>query len=474
MDAINNVEIIDGIGFGSRSGAMFKALGLPGYGAEGTQPATPPVLPYLSSSVWSFWGDDNLLPVTLADHIENCGVLNAGLDTKSRIAAGKGVEPFFKTGVDADGKDILEWCSDVEIHEWLEENELFEFTKEAAFDSNGYGWNAGSLILNTGRDKINRIRRIDVYEARQAKKLPGQRFSTDIFLCSDWSKSATGKFDPNKQARIAMLQDGNEFNDLADRIKGGAKDFEFAFINRLKRNGRQYYPLPLWYSSVKWVQHARSIPNAKNAMFLNQILLRYVVTIHPQYWEENVQDWHKIKTDPIALKNAQKNTFDRIDQWLSGEANAGKSMFNGGFFEKITGKFVPYVQVEAIDDKFTDGKWLPDSAAANSEILFALNMNPALMGAGQPGGAYSNNAGGSNVRESYLVQMMLLDAERKMNTRLMNVVKKFNGWAARLEKETTVTTSSTTRTYTPRLVFRFQSGLLTTLDTGKSTKGEAL
>jgi hypothetical protein len=158
-------------------------------------------------------------------------------------------------------------------------------------------------------------------------------------------------------------------------------------------------------------------------------------------------------------------------------------MFNGGFFEKITGKFVPYVQVEAIDDKFTDGKWLPDSAAANSEILFALNMNPALMGAGQPGGAYSNNAGGSNVRESYLVQMMLLDAERKMNTRLMNVVKKFNGWAARLEKETTVTTSSTdalgttsstTRTYTPRLVFRFQSGLLTTLDTGKSTKGEAL
>jgi hypothetical protein len=82
MDAINNVEIIDGIGFGSRSGAIFKALGLPGYGAEGTQPATPPVLPYLSSSVWSFWGDDNLLPVTLADHIENCGVLSAAFRCK--------------------------------------------------------------------------------------------------------------------------------------------------------------------------------------------------------------------------------------------------------------------------------------------------------------------------------------------------------------------------------------------------------
>jgi hypothetical protein len=72
---------------------------------------------------------------------------------------------------------------DVEIHEWLEENDLFEFMKEAAFDSNGYGWNAGSLILNTGRDKINRIRRIDVYEARQAKNYRGN-VSAQIFFCA--------------------------------------------------------------------------------------------------------------------------------------------------------------------------------------------------------------------------------------------------------------------------------------------------
>lgn len=448
------VDIIEGIGFGSRSGAIFKALDLAGYGQDGKQPSEPPPVKELTNAQWSPWGADNLLPITLADHIENCGVLSAALDAKARIAAGKGVEPFFKVGVDAEGKDILEWCGDIEIHDWLELNDLFELQKEFAFDQHAYGWNAGSLILNSGRDKINRVRRIDVFEARLAKQLEG--YSKEIILCADWRNGGT-QFNADKHVRIPLLQDANEFDDLA---KKKTTDFEFAFTNRLRRNGRQYYPMPLWYAAKEWVKQARSIPNIKNALFKNQILIRYVVTIHPQYWSDNIENWQSLADQD--KRAAQKKTYDKIDLWLSGEANSGKSLFNSGFFEKSTGKFVPYVQVEAIDDKFADGKLLPDSAAANSEILFALMMNPALMGAGQPGGPYSNNAGGSNVRESYLVQMMLMDAERKMNTRILNVVKKFNGWSARLEKDN------------KRLVFRFQSGLLTTLDTGKSTKNETV
>jgi len=454
------VELIDGIGFGQRSGAIFRAVeSIPGYGEDGTKGAIEPVLPSFTNTLWSPWGNDNMLPSTFADHIENCGVLGAAIDAKARIAVGKGVEPFFKTGVDGEGKDILEWCGDKEVHDWLEANDLFQMFLDMAFDSNGYGWNCGSVILNKGLNKINRVRRIDVYEARQAIKNPSERFSSYIFLCADWSK-AGNTYDATKLARIPLLQDGNEINDLPERVASGSKVFEYAFMNRTRRNGRQYYPLPLWYAAKEWVKHARSIPATKNAMFMNQILLRYVVTIHSQYWEDNIRDWHKIKSDPLAVEKARKAAYDRIDQWLAGENNAGKSLFNGGFFEKATGKFVPYIQVEAIDDKFADGKWLPDSAAANSEILFALMINPALMGAGQPGGAYSNNAGGSNVRESYLVQIMLMDAERRMNTRILNTVKKFNGWSDRLEKDN------------KRLVFRFQSGLLTTLDTGKSTKNE--
>ena len=471
------VEIIEGIGFGSRSGSIFKALDLPGYGPEGSQPSAPPAVRDYSSAMWSPWGSDNLQPVTMADHIEHCGVLFAALDSKARIAAGGGVEAFFKMDVQ-DGKEHLEWCNDQEIQDWLEENNMYETQKELAYDATAYGWNAGTMILNRGRDRINKIRRLDVYEARLGKRKAAERFSTDLFLCSDWANGGT-TYDTDKHVRIPLLQDGNEYSDLTEKTTTNV--FEYAFTNRLRRNGRQYYPMPLWFANEAWVKVVRSIPAYKNAIFKNQIVLKYVVTIHPQYWVDNIEGFGDLDFKTQAEK--QKLVFDRIDQWLSSENNAGKSLFNSGFFDKASGTFVPYVQVEAIDDKFKDGKLLPDSAAGNSEILFATMTNPALMGVGQPGGAYANNAGGSNVRESYLVQMMLMDAERKMNTRIMNTVKKFNGWSKRLEVATnrTITTTglggktqSTTSMVIPRLVFRFQSNLLTTLDTGKSTKPETV
>lgn len=452
------MEVISGIGFGERSGAVFMALDIPGYGPEGTVATTPPPVKDYSAALWTSWGDDNLLPLTMADHIEHCGVLSAALDAKARIAMGKGIEPFFKVGVDPDGKDILEWCGDAEIHDWLEANDSFEFLKELSFDFNSYGWNTGSLILNKGRDKINKIRRIDVVDARVAKKVGIERYSTDLFLCADWSKSP-GTYDTSKHVRIPLLQDGNEYDDLVARAAvGNSAGFEFSFTNRLRRNGRQNYPTPLWFAAEEWVKQARSIPSVKNAMFKNQILIRYIVTIHPQYWTDNIKNWANLDADGQAAQ--KKLTYDTIDRWLAGELNSGKTLFNSGFFEKATGKFISYVQVEAIDDKFKDGKWLPDSAASNSEILFATMVNPSLMGAGQPGGPYSNNAGGSNVREAYLVQIMIMDADRKRDARILNVVKKFNGWSKRLESDN------------KRLVWRYQSGLLTTLDTGKSTKPE--
>jgi hypothetical protein len=155
-------------------------------------------------------------------------------------------------------------------------------------------------------------------------------------------------------------------------------------------------------------------------------------------------------------------------------------MFTGGFADPVNnGKFTPFVDIQAIDDKIKDGKYLPESGAANSEILFALMVNPALMGAGNPGGkAYGDTSGGSNVRETFLVQIMIMEAERRLNSSVFNVVKKFNGWNDRLEIARTISSgvgqnTPQSRIIKPRLVFRFPTGLLTTLDTGGSLKTEA-
>lgn len=110
-----------------------------------------------SQSEWALWGSDNLLPVQMADNIENCGVLSAALDAKARIAAGKGIQPFFLENVGDDGKEELKWVNDAEILDWLEENSVFDLGLDFSYDRSGYGWRTGSFMLNRTKDKIARV-----------------------------------------------------------------------------------------------------------------------------------------------------------------------------------------------------------------------------------------------------------------------------------------------------------------------------
>jgi hypothetical protein len=198
----------------------------------------------------------------------------------------------------------------------------------------------------------------------------------------------------------------------------------------------------------------------KTAMFNNQMTIKYLVTISGAYWKRVHKKWDSFTVE--KRKEIMDTKLDEIDKYLSGNENQYKSIFANSYIDPVTKQEIADIKIEVLDDKVKDGKLLPDSAAANSEILFALQINPALFGAGQPQGAYANNAGGSNIRESSMVQLMLLEWERRQNLKTFNVVKKYNGWDKRLE------------TGGKRLVFRYPSGLLTTLDTGKSTKPEVM
>lgn len=469
----------DGVGFsiGDRGGRLFMNEGVATYGSTdgGIYKAPPEATTNYTDALWSKWGDDNLMPKELANHLENCGVLNAAIDAKARMACGNSWHPFLLVDVQ-NNEEVLEWVSDSEIHDWLEGNSLYDFAFDSIFDKCGFGWSTGSFLLNKGRDKINRVRRIDVVTARQQKM---DKFGQvkSIITCNDWENVNSSQFVPNKMVQVKALSEGYEVSELEEMAKTTA---EFAFINKDKRCGRLYYTYPLWYAARAWVKVARSVPAFKNAMFANQITLKYVISISERYFESLYGvDWKNPNTyDAKKKQQLREEKYDEIDKWLTGEEKAFKSISSGNYVDPVTKQETPYISITVLDDKVKDGKLLPESSAANSEILFALMTNPALIGAGQPGGPYSNNAGGSNIREAYLTQLMLSEPERRDITRILNIVKRFNGWDKRLEVERTIyststsgsTASLTSKKMKPRLVFRNLNGVLTTLDTGKSTK----
>jgi hypothetical protein len=147
--------------------------------------------------------------------------------------------------------------------------------------------------------------------------------------------------------------------------------------------------------------------------------------------------------------------YDEIDEFLAGAENAYKSIFVDGKLDPVTQTRYSMIDIEPIEDNTKPGELLPDSAAANIEILFALMMNPALMGANSFGKGYGGGAGsGSDIREATMVQIMIQEFERQCISKKLNLVAHINGWKDRI----------------PNLVWRFPGMVLTTLDKGKSTE----
>ena len=106
--------------------------------------------------------------------------------------------------------------------------------------------------------------------------------------------------------------------------------------------------------------------------------------------------------------------------------------------------------IEALDNKYKEGDKLITSAAANSEILFSLMLNPNVMGAGMPGGAYAGNQGGSNIREAFLVNIANAWLDRQNILDPIEAMLEYNG--------------------VTDIQLRFRNTILTTLDTGAGSR----
>ena len=81
-----------------------------------------------------------------------------------------------------------------------------------------------------------------------------------------------------------------------------------------------------------------------------------------------------------------------------------------------------------------------------------MMLNPAILGAGMPGGAYAGNAGsGSDIREASLVSIITTYIEKQQLLDPIYMMLAYNGYAE-------------------NLVLKYRDTILTTLNTGQSQK----
>jgi hypothetical protein len=214
-------------------------------------------------------------------------------------------------------------------------------------------------------------------------------------------------------------------------------------------SNRDYYSHPIWWSAklAGWIDIAHLVPKFIQKMYENAMAIKWHVQIPYAYWDKM---FPKTEYKEDADRKKAINDFqDKIEQNLCSAENAGKALFTG-FEIGPQGKAEEQWKIEEPNSDMTAAEKLVTSAAANSEILFTLMINPNLLGAGMPGGTYAGNQGGSNIREAFLVNIANAWIDRQNLLDPLECMLRYNG--------------------VTDVELRFRNTVLTTLDTGAGTK----
>jgi len=393
------------------------------------------------------WGSSNTWPSDADAIIGKVGTLNTGLRFTRNFTLGQGIFPCIVTGYDADGNEILAAPKDQTLTVLANSRMTRRYMEVVLRDYLKLGIGFVQFILNDAGDQIVGINPVNAKYCRLTVA-NANGVIEQVVVSGKWP-------DTPGEAECTvheLLDDFDPYADLqrrryANKLKG--KSFMMAIRDSWSTN--EYYSSPLWYASylAGWVDIAGMVPSFLKKAYTNQITWKWHIQIPYAFWDRQFPANEFETTD--LRKAAITDYMNSIEANLCGTDNADKPIFT--FFEinPINGKAEEQWKIEPLNNKLNNEQNLITSAAANSEIMFAIMVNPNVMGAGMPGGAYAGNSGGSNIREAYLVNVANAWLDRQTITDPIEIMNRFNGGDGTVE-------------------WRFRNTILTTLDTGAGTK----
>jgi hypothetical protein len=436
------------VGFGTKSGMYINTTGAPTEKPKKVAEPTDndPDKTIIGNIEIADWGAGNRFPTDADAIINSVSVLNAGLKFIRNFTLGQGIFPVTVEGYDDDGNEVLKPIADVKMRNFAKSRLVRRYLEKATRDYLKFGPAFVQLLPNTTGDQIVGINTINAKYCRLS------RASADgvIEKCI-----VSGKWpDTPGDKEFSIVDALDEYDPQADlmrrKIGKQIKGRTFVQVIRDSWSNNEYYSSPIWYTAYTagWVDVAKKIPAFLKAAYQNQITWKWHVQIPYAFWDKKYPEaMFKTTTE---RETAISNFMDEIETNLCDTTNANKPIFT--FFEiGAQGRVEEQWIIKPLENKLNSEQDLISSAAANSEILFSLMINPNVLGAGMPGGTYAGNQGGSNIREAFLVNIANAWLDRQNLLDPLETYTRFNGAPENME-------------------WRFRNTILTTLDTGSGTK----
>jgi len=403
-----------------------------------------------SSSIWSPWGDDNLFPQNVLKDLETNSIALRALEKRKTVHYGRGILAYRDKGIDSLGAPVREVVKDPEVVDFLKINHLnFQWIDLiGSLEIFANGWI--EFILNKNKDKINKVFVKDPAYCRHGK-MDSQKPTRIPFLfySAQWDMNPTES--DGSLVKIPMY-DPSRYDGIR------YADPQFAYPVYYRSFNKSYYHLSVWNGIREsgWLKIANKVPQLKQAIMRNQMTIKYHIEIPDDYFSSRYPspDFTKEQRESARLK-----VLGEMNDFLSDVENSGKAFVSFSFFNKFKGEYLGGWKINVIDNKLKDDAYLPDSQAANSEILFAIGVDPCLVGSGLPGGNLGSGSG-SDKREAFWQLNAEMGIYRQISLEPLYFIRDFNKWSPDIDFDyVTVDTSQTMQDHPTKIDKRIDKNI---------------
>lgn len=375
------------------------------------------------------WGKNNNYPQEVLKQVRLNGSASSGLRFLRKSHYGNGLV-LVRDVANEQGKketQMVDLSEVQDINLFFLNSQMNRFWKETIADLEYFSIAFPEYILSENFQTINRVKRQKASWCRFSLPNKENNLVEYVYISEKFGKET-----------VDTASEYVEEVPLIDSYWSTEQVKEYCKVNNIKKFIRPIfyplldealYPKSEWHAVVEsgWLDVANSVPALKKAMFENQMIVKYIVEIDERYFEKIYQNqWASFSPDERI--NIRQKVIDTINESLVGNSKAGKSIQS----MKIIGedsKPYPAVTITPVDDKLKDGSYLPEAEAANSEVLFALGVDPTLIGAGIPGGKLGAGSG-SDKREAFTILSALFKTNRETTLEVYDFISQYNGWDA--------------------------------------------
>jgi len=371
------------------------------------------------------WGPDNCLPNHLLKKIADNDIVSANLKFNRDVCFGLGPKLIrakaWKNGKMTEYEDVVSGKE----YDFFQRNDIPLFILQQLQDMVTFDNVWAEMNYDAHSPDIYTIRHREATFSRWSMQ-DSRGVINWHYYCAGWDKTPGSKDYP---IRATYVMD--EFNAINDMKMYAASKRRLIFSAYMPSPGHPYYSRPSWYSifTSGWYDHSVMVPKLKKAILKNQLGVKYIIYVSPDYFEDIFKKEAINRNDRAAVQARIDKEKQAFSDYLSGENNANKAILslkkmfpsaNGGANEQ------KWIEIVPVQNDMKGGEYIDDTESTANIICYAMGVHSALIGATP--GKNTNSLGGSNARELYLMKQALMKPVVDRCLRSLQIIKEYNKW----------------------------------------------